>query len=542
MLARAEAGHGISAALERMGDFVRTASGWRRAAMAFAAGAFSALAFPPFEIFPLFLLACAVLVLLIDGAQETKRPIASAAWVGWCWGFGQFLVGIYWVANAFLVDAANHAWQIPFVEILLPGGLALFMALSSAAASRFWRPGASRIFVLTIAYGIAEWLRGHIFTGFPWNMPVHAWGAALGVLQSVALFGSYGLSLLTVLFGASLAQLTVREKRAWHLPAAMTALFLLLSAGGEARLALTHPGNVPGVQLRMVQPNVPQQEKYVRRYVRRNWLRLVEPSLAQAQTPPTIIIWPEAAPPFLLTRSRNAMEVVAYLTGSNRVLMTGAVRAFKTPDDEVRFANSFHIFGPGGVLLATYDKFHLVPFGEYMPFADFFNRFGITKLVDGPEGFASGDGPHTYNVPGAPPVGPLICYEIIFPGAVTGTPRPAWFVNVTDDSWFGTWAGPYQHLLIARVRAVEEGIPVARDANTGVSAVIDPLGRMGATLGLGQSGVVDSPLPKAVPKTPFARFGDTGLVVLLLVLALGAGWSGHKSGSEKAHKSPFRDS
>jgi apolipoprotein N-acyltransferase len=292
----------------------------------------------------------------------------------------------------------------------------------------------------------------------------------------------------------------------------------------------------------MVQPNVPQQEKYVRRYVRRNWLRLVEPSLVQAQTRPTIIIWPEAAPPFLLTRSRNAMEVVAYLTGSNRVLMTGAVRAFKTPDDEVRFANSFHIFGPGGALLATYDKFHLVPFGEYMPFADFFNRFGITKLVDGPEGFARGDGPHTYNVPGAPPVGPLICYEIIFPGAVTGQPRPAWFVNVTDDSWFGTWAGPYQHLLIARVRAVEEGIPVARDANTGVSAVIDPLGRVGASLGLGQSGVVDSPLPKAVPKTPFARFGDTGLVVLLLVLALGAGWSGHKSGSEKAHKSPFRDS
>ena len=542
MLARAEAGHGISAALERIGDFVRTATGWRRAAIAFVSGALSALAFAPFDIFPLLLFAIAVFILLLDGAEETKRPLLSAAWVGWCWGFGQFLVGLYWVAYAFLVDAANHAWQIPFVETLLPGGLALFFAAAAAAAQYFWRPGASRIFVFAIAYGVAEWLRGHVFTGFPWNLPAYAWGAAPGVLQSAALFGSYALSLLTVLFGASLAQFCARDARGWQLPAAMTTLFALLWLGGEARLALVYPGNVPGVELRLVQPDVPQNEKYVRHYRMRNWRRLVEPSLAPAKTPPTIVIWPEAAPPFLLTRAPGALEVIAYLTGTNRVLMTGAVRGYAMPDGSVRYANSLYIFGPDGVLSSTYDKFHLVPFGEYMPLADLFERFGITKLVDGPEGFARGDGPHTFRVPNAPPVGPLICYEIIFPGAVTTEPRPGWLVNVTDDSWFGPSDGPYQHLLIARVRAIEEGIPVARAANTGISAVIDPLGRVGVSLGLGQSGVVDSPLPKAVPKTPFARCGNTGLALLLLILVWGAGWSRRETGATTTHKSPFRDS
>src|SRR5271163_2480963 len=248
MLARAD---GAGGALVRAGDFIRMATGWRRAGLAFAAGALSALAFAPFEIFPLLLAAIAVLVLLIDGAQETKRPILSAAWAGWCWGFGQFLFGLYWVAYAFLVQAAEHAWQIPFVEILLPGGLALFFALACAAASYFWKPGASRIFVLAIAYGVMEWIRGHIFTGFPWNILAYAWGASLGVLQSAAVFGSYALSLLTILFGASLAQLSARDARAWHLPAALTLLFALFWIGGDIRLALTPSRDVAGVRLRL---------------------------------------------------------------------------------------------------------------------------------------------------------------------------------------------------------------------------------------------------------------------------------------------------
>jgi apolipoprotein N-acyltransferase len=518
MLARGERARG---ALVRVGDFIRTTTGWRRAGLAFLAGALSALAFAPVDIFPLFLAAVAVLVLLLDGAQETKRPMLSAFWVGWCWAFGQFLIGLYWVAYAFLVEAAAHAWQIPFVEIFLPGGLALFIALACVIAARFWRRGVSRIFVFAIAYGVAEWVRGHIFTGFPWNLPAYSWGASPGVLQTTSLFGSYGLSLLTILFGASLAQLAARGRRSWQLPASLAVLFAAFWIGGDIRLALVRPPDVPGVHLRLVQPNVPQREKISRRFWTRNWHELVQLSLKPTRTPPTIIVWPEAAPPYIFTRVPAAMQQVAALTDTNRILMTGAVRIFVKPDDRLGATNSFYIFGPGGVLLSTYDKFHLVPFGEYLPLADILEKLGITQVVDVPEGFAAGDGPHTYDVPGAPPVGPLICYEIIFPGAVTGAKRPRWFVNVTDDSWFGPSSGPYQHLLIARVRAIEEGIPVARDANTGISAVIDALGRVRVALALGQSGVVDSALPAAVPKTPFARFGDAGLVLMLFVLVLG---------------------
>jgi apolipoprotein N-acyltransferase len=510
-------------ALKRGADALRALTGWRRTAAAFGAGAFSALSFAPFGIFPLLLLAIAVLVFLMDGAQRTKRPHASAAWIGWCWAFGQFLFGLYWVGYAFLVDAADHAWQIPFVEFFLPGGLALFIAAAAFAASFYWRAGSSRIFVFTAAYAVAEWLRGHILTGFPWNIPAYGWSASLGVLQSAALFGSYALSLLTILFGASLAQCAEPIRaRAWHLPAAMTALFLAIWIGGTARLALVHPGDVPGVQLRLVQPDVAQQEKFKLRFRQRNWRELIALSERPAVTAPTHIIWPEAAPPLLLTRSPQAMDDVAALTGASRVLLTGAIRGYATVEEGIRYSNSFYIFGPGASLLATYDKFHLVPFGEYLPLADLLETFGLTKVVDGPGGFAAGDGPHTYDVPGAPPAGPLICYEIIFPGAVVGARRPGWFVNVTDDSWFGPSTGPYQHLLIARVRAIEEGIPVARDANTGISAVIDPLGRVRAELGLGQTGVIDSPLPKAVPKTPFARFGDAGFALMLLALLWGA--------------------
>lgn len=518
----------IATALARAGEFIRTQTGWRRAGLGFAAGALSALSFAPFGLFPLLLGSIAVLVLLIDGAQDKKRPLLSAAWVGWCWGFGQFLVGLYWVGFAFLVDAADHAWQIPFVEVLLPGGLALFFALAAAAASRFWCAGPARILVLTLTYAIAEWLRGHLFTGFPWNLPAYGWGALPGVLQSVALFGAYGLSLLTVLFGASLALLMQPlGPRSWQLPAALAALFAVLWLGGEARLALVEPGDVPGVRLRLVQPGIPQNEKYRLQFRVRNWRRLVDLSEAPARVTPTLIIWPEAAPPFLLAHVPAALDEIAVLTGSSRVLMTGVVRATASVDDGFHFSNGFDIFGPGATLLGTYDKFHLVPFGEYTPAASFLKRLGIDKLVELPGSFTPGDGPHTYDVPGAPPVGPLICYEIIFPGEVVGAQRPNWFVNVTDDSWFGPGTGPYQHLLTARVRAIEEGIPVARDANSGITAVIDALGRVRASLGLGKVGIVDSGLPRAVPKTVFARLGITGFTLLLLICALG-GWYGRR--------------
>jgi apolipoprotein N-acyltransferase len=504
------------------GRFVRGLNGGRRFLFAWVAGLLSALGFAPFGFFPFLLLGFGALVLLIDGAQSTARPIRASALTGLAFGFGQFLAGLHWIGYAFMVDPGAHEWQIPFVAVLFPGGLALFIALACAAAATFWREGPARIFVFAVSLAVAEWLRGHVLTGFPWNMAAYGWGASLGILQSAALFGSYTLTLLTILLGASLAEL-FRERPKWLLPSSMAALFVFLWIGGEVRLAAMPTVHLPGVRLRLVQPDVPQAEKYKAGYVPRNWERLISLSIKPATPSPTIIVWPEAAPPFLLAREPAALDQIAMLTARGRVLMTGAVRRDRNAAGEPRYYNSFYLFGRGGELLATHDKFHLVPFGEYLPFERTLDRWGIAKLTGIGGSFASGDGPHTYDVPGAPGVGPLICYEIIFPDAVVDARRPGWFVNVTDDSWFGPWAGPKQHLLVARVRAIEEGIPVARAANTGISAIIDPLGRITAKLGLDRLGVVDGNLPAAIAPTPYSRLREVWFL-LFLSACTGLAW------------------
>ena len=512
--------------LASAGTFVRGLTGWKRLAFACAAGIVSALAFEPFGLFPFLLLGFAALVLLIDGAWEThgqnsdpeqparlgvggrqsragqKKAIRAAAWAGWAFGFGQFLAGLHWIGYAFMVDPGAHEWQIPFVAVLFPGGLALFIALAAAVAAALWRPGAGRIFFFAVCYTVAEWLRGHVLTGFPWNEAAYGWGLVPQMLQSVALFGANGLTLVTILFGASLAEL-FGSRLKWKLPAILCGILALIGLGGAIRLAVTPSVTVPGVKLRLVQPNIPQNEKYLPEFILRNWQRLL--TLSARPGAPTVIVWPEAAPPFLLARSPRALDDIAALT-AHATLMTGALRRERDADGHIRYFNSFYIFGHKGRLLATYDKFHLVPFGEYLPFEKTLETLGLAKITGIEGSFASGDGPHSENVPGAGAVGPLICYEILFPGEVVGSRRPDWIVNVTDDSWFGPWAGPRQHLLVARVRAIEEGLPVVRDANTGISAIIDPLGRITAELGLGKIGFVDGALPAAIAPTPYSRF------------------------------------
>jgi apolipoprotein N-acyltransferase len=497
------------------GEWLRARAGWQRCLVSLLAGSFSALGFAPFGFFPAFLVCYGVLVLLLDGTAQDRHRFRAAVLTGWCFGFGQFIAGLYWVGYAFTVDAAAHAWQIPFVALLLPGGLALFTAAACAICMLYWRTGAARIFMFAAVYAIFEWLRGHVLTGFPWNLAAYAWGALPGVMQSAAVVGAFGLTLLTLLFGASLAEFASRRPGAWRLSAALIALFALLWIGGATRLALFHPDSVSGVRLRLVQPNVPQAEKYPLRYRLRNWTRLIELSNAPAEKPPTHLIWPEAAPPFLLTAAPEALQQVAALTPDDHVLMTGTVRAQPNAQGGTSYFNSFFIFSHGAQLIGTYDKSHLVPFGEYLPLPRLLHALGLNKLVEMPDGFAEGPGPQTLLVPGAPKADPLICYEIIFPGAVVGTERPGWIVNVTDDSWFGPSTGPYQHLLMARMRAIEEGLPIVRNANTGISAIIDPLGRVRARLGLGRMGFLDSDLPAALPPTLYARLGDAGFLVIL---------------------------
>ena len=508
--------------LLRSGQFLGGLTRWRRFGVAFLAGAISAFGFAPFHAFALFLFGVAVLVLLLDGANAGPHPMRSSVLTGWAFGFGQFVVGMHWIFYPFLVDPAEHAWQIPFVALLFPGGLALFPSLASVLASFWWKPGAPRILAFAASYASAEWLRGHVLSGLPWNLPAYSWGASLQVLQSAALFGAYGLSFLTILLGASVAELFAKPPRV-QLVGATAALFCVIWFAGEVRLIETPVTMIAGVNLRIVQPNIPQDEKYRPELVRRNWQRLVDLTTRKSAVSPTIIIWPEAAPPVLLQFSPEAVDQIARMTRPNRVLMTGNQRLAVDSTQHRIFYNSFYIFGPGARLLSTYDKFHLVPFGEYLPLENILRSVGITKLVAFPGSFTSGDGPKTFVIPGAPSVGPLICYEILFPGAVIGATRPGWLVNVTDDSWFGPWAGPEQHLMAARVRAIEEGLPVVRAANTGISAVIDPLGRSVATLGLDQMGAIDSGLPRALDVPGFALYGDAGLL-LLLATSAGLSW------------------
>lgn len=493
--------------------------GLRRFAFSMATGAAGALAFEPYRVFPLLLLSYAGLILLLDGASAGPKKLRNAFWIGWSYGFGFFLVGLYWVGYAFLVEAQDHAWQLPFVAVLLPGGLALFFGSGALLCVLIWRPGLQRIFAFAAIFAIIEYLRGHVLTGFPWNLPAYGWAASPAVLQSASVFGAYGLSLLTLLFGASFAAFgRGHNRRDRMLPILMTVVFVGFWADGEARLLTGDNRMVPGVRVRIVQPDTPEPEKQDPQLTVRNWARLVDLSIAPAAQPPTIIVWPEAAPPFPVERVPAALSDISKITARGAVLMTGTVRIDQN-GGAPKFYNSFAMFG-GGRLLASSDKFHLVPFGEYLPFETTLRAIGITEVAAN-TGFSSGAGPRTFSVPGAPPVTPLICYEIIFPQAVTGTPRPSWLVNMTDDSWFGPNAGPKQHLLIARVRAIEEGLPIARAANSGISVMIDGYGRIRSRLDLGFRGFLDSGLPVALPITPFARYGNF-ILLTLLVLCGGA--------------------
>ncbi|HTC82818.1 MAG TPA: apolipoprotein N-acyltransferase [Rhizomicrobium sp.] len=509
--------------LQQTGGWVRGLRGWRRAFFAFACGAISALGFAPVEFFPALLLGFAALTLVLDGADESEHPVRDAAVAGWAFAFGQYLIGLHWIGYAFLVDPDAHLWQMPFALLFLTAGLALYAGLACGLALYFWQDGPARLLVFAVLYAAGEWVRGHALTGFPWNLAAYGWGDSLAILQCTAVIGAYGLTFLTILLGASLAEFAAvpRQDGARNLaPVAMLLLFVALWGWGSWRLAAHPTQYVSGVQLRLVQPDIPQAEKYKRPFMARNWQRLIALSAQPSPAPPTHIIWPEAAPDFLLQRSAGALDEITVLTGPGRTLMTGAQRE-RREIDQISYFNSLFTFGPGGRLDAVYDKFHLVPFGEYVPFAPLLNRIGITKLTQGQAGFDKGDGPHVYQLTGAPPMSPLICYEIIFPGAVTDHQnRPGWFVNVTDDSWFGPWAGPHQHLLIASVRAIEEAIPVARAANTGISAIIDPSGRIIAQLGLGEMGHLDGKLPQALGPTTYARFGDLGFLLLLILATL----------------------
>ncbi len=556
--AASAAGHGMVALRRR----VEALAGWRRRAFAFALGALAVLALPPFHAVPVLAVSFTALAWLVFGSGRLRAAFAA----GWWFGAGFFAAGLYWLANALLVDAARFGWMVPFAIGGMAAGLGLFPAAACALARATGRNAGpvQRVLWFALAWVALEWLRGTVLTGFPWNLIGTVWMFSDAMIQPAAWTGVHGLSLATVLLAtlpAALgwrpaAQAAQTKDRARRMPPALwswararpgddrrTAIvvagvllggLLVWFAAGQARLARLGPeasGEVAGVRLRLVQPAIPQNLKWSPSARSGHVVKQVEMSRGESSPPPTHIVWAETAVPFYLERDLALRAFIAAAIPSGGALITGAPRASAPGTNPFRVWNSLHVLRPDGTIAATYDKAHLVPFGEYVPLRAWLPGW-ITKIAYGEVDFSPGPGPVALPIPGLPAASPLICYEAIFEGRVVPRegPRPGWLLNLTNDAWYGISPGPYQHFAAARLRAVEEGLPLVRVANNGISAIVDSVGRVRASLALGREGVVDGPLPVALAPTPFARFGtwSTPLALAALALALGLARFGRK--------------
>jgi len=525
-----------AAKLRALGLAIILSWGWKRAGIALLAGALSALAMAPFNAWPVLLLTFPVMVWLIDGAGAGRfRGVPAAALAGWWFGLGYFVPGLYWIGYAFLVDAPTFGWLMPFAVLGLPAYLALFTGFGFGLARLLWTRDGSRVIALAASLTISEWLRGHVLTGFPWNAFGYALSEPLALAQTASLIGLWGLTFLSVAIFASPAVLvdgSSRGRRPWIAPAVALGLLVAMGIFGAVRLTLHPTRMVADVRLRIMQPNLQQDVRFnyaAKAAVMQKYLALSDRASGPQSTgvrDTSILIWPESAFPFFLTREPDAMAEIADLLPKGTVLITGAVRAPDLPPGVriTRAYNSIYVIDHDGNVLSTYDKLHLVPFGEYLPFQDWLEKLGLQQLTKVEGGFIPGTRRRALELPNAPRALPLICYEAIFPGDVaSGADRPGWIVNLTNDGWFGISTGPYQHLQQVRLRAIEQGLPVVRAANTGISAVIDPSGRLVARLGLGLEGVLDSGLPSALPPTIYARAGDIPAAIMIaaaLVLVL----------------------
>jgi apolipoprotein N-acyltransferase len=494
-----------------LADQVADTRGWLRAALAVGLGVAATAALPPIYALPLLLVAFPGLIWLLDGARRATAAFA----VGWYFGVGHFGTGFYWIANALLTDPERYGWMVPFAIAGLAAGFAIFTGLVALLVWLLRAKGVRRVLVFAAAWTTVEWLRGWILTGFPWNPIGNVWAFDAAPLQLAAFTGVYGLTLVTVLAAAMPAAL----RRGPALIALALPLAAWVAGGMRIADAMSDRAGerlvVPGIRLAIVQPNVAQEGKWDDASRRANLEKLIALGSQGLRGAATHVVFPETAVPYVIAGNEPLLRVLASVIPPGGALLTGAIRA-EGQGASLRLWNSLHAIDSAGHIVATYDKAHLVPFGEYVPLRGI---LPIDKLTYGAVDYSAGPGPRTLAVPGAPPVGPLICYEAIFPGAVAdASVRPAWLLNVTNDAWFGVSSGPYQHFASARLRAVEEGLPFVRAANTGISGVIDPYGRITARLGLGREGVLDAALPAALGgPTLFGRFGN--LIALILVAA-----------------------
>jgi apolipoprotein N-acyltransferase len=511
--------NGIASVLFGLTMALRAASGWRRVLFAFAFGSVMALTMPPFGVFPLLWVCLPALIFLLQGCRSKKQAFVT----GWSFAFGFLAFSLYWIAASMLVDFKTFWWAIPLSIAVLPACFAIYNGILATIAWCIGLEGVTGAVAFGLMWFLADEARGRAFSGFPWNLLGYSWSRVLPVLQTTSVIGIYGLSLLTCVAASLPASLIDRSKAAYRATVSGVVLFILVAAGGEARLHLTKITDVSGIRLRLVQPDIDQAHKWLiseREVDFEKTLDLTSAPPAPGEPAPTHFIWPETGSTYYLAEDRERRAQIAARIPSASSVLTGIIRRDIDEKGHSRFYNSLVAVDGLGRLVAAYDKVHLVPFGEYMPMRQWLPFPAIAADIGD---FTRGDGVRSLRVLGLPPFSPLICYEAIFPdSSVDPTDRPDLIVNVTNDAWYGNTIGPYQHFAIARVRAIEQGLPLARSANTGISGMVDPLGRIVVRLGLGKRGFIDTGLPAPLPPTFFSKWQEIPvyLMFLLTVLAL----------------------
>jgi len=468
-------------------------------------GGVSAFAMAPYYIVPFLVLGLSVLFFAINSAQKAKY----AGIYGASFGFGFGVISMGWLANALMIDAGTFAWAIPLCWLGMGLLFGVFYAFPAFLAG-LYPSGSRRFFAFAGWFVVFEWVRSWILTGFPWNLIGSVWGWNLPILQSVSVWGIYGLSFITVLTLSSGAFWPKKRPIVWAM-----GILVLIWVCGQWRLYAATDDKVWGVNLRLVQPNIPQTLKWDSTAADENYSKLLRLS-RENNNDITHVIWPEAAVSFLPDLDEDERIRMMGAVRQGGTLIAGALRGA----DKVKkqLANSIFILNDLADIVGYYDKSHLVPFGEYVPFRDI---LPLDKIVPIGGDLVAGQGIKTLPVPKAPPAGFLVCYEAIFSGQVVESERrPAWLINVSNDAWYGLSAGPYQHFDMAKLRAIEEGLPLVRVANNGISAVVDGYGRVWASLDLGQEGVVDSALPKALPATIYAKTGPWPILALVVCFIL----------------------
>ena len=484
-------------------------------------GGIAAAILPPFFLWALAPIAFGGLYLLLINARGFKQSF----WVGWWFGFAHHVLGLYWIANALLTDPEQFGWMVPFAVSGIPAAMAVYIGMATALHHRLVRGRARRLFgaVLFAALWVfTEFLRAHLFTGFPWNLIGYAFNVSDATLQAGSFLGIYGLSFIVVLGASMPALLFFRPQPA--IPAVLTFTLLvplLLYAYGAHRLAGAQVEHTD-INLHIVQADITQQHKWDPEKRLMNVRAHLD--LSRGAPRHSLVLWPETATPFFLHDDGELRGEISKALGPDKTLITGALRMrpYGPGPRDFDLWNALEVLR-GGEILTFYTKNRLVPFGEYVPLRPLIPF--VQKITAGGKDFSRGEGPVTRSASGVPVFLPLICYEVIFPEYSFTKERPEWMVNITNDGWFGISTGPHQHFEMARMRAVEQGVPLARVANTGISGVVNPYGKVESQIALGTRGFIDVKLPKPMIIPPlYARWGDApafSLIAALLIFAYG---------------------